>query len=101
MTNPEAFAIVLEYLYTKDLNVARAITTSYDIILHTFLLACMYSLEDLKCKLECIIASNITEENVCSLLELANAHHAKWVSNIFFSPLFDNNSLAFTAEKRM
>jgi len=78
MTNPDAFAIVLEYLYTKDLNVVGN-CTSGDVLLDSFALANQYCLEPLKYKLEALIALSVTVENVCSLLVLADAYQAEQV----------------------
>lgn len=73
---------MLEYLYTKDLNVVRP-TMPIDLMIDTFVLSNQYSLEPLKCKLEVIISLSITDENVCSLMLFADAHQAVKVRNNF------------------
>lgn len=48
-------------------------------MIDAFALSNHYSVEPLKCKLEAILALHITEENVCSLLLLADAYQANRV----------------------
>ena len=72
-TNPEAFMKVLEYLYTKDLSVVGA-TMPIELMIDTFSLASQYNVEPLKYKLGVMLSMNITVENVCQLLLLADAH---------------------------
>jgi len=55
--NPEAFAKVLEYLYTKDLNVVGQ-TMPRDLLTNTFDLANRYNVDPLKLKLETILGTN-------------------------------------------
>ena len=73
-TNPEAFMKVLEYLYTKDLSVVGP-TMPIELMIETFLLASQYNVEPLKYKLGVMLSWNVTVENVCQLLLLADAHH--------------------------
>jgi len=47
-----------------------------DLIINTLTLASEYNLDPLVFKLEHMLALNITKENVCSLLMLADAHNA-------------------------
>jgi len=77
--NPDAFAIVLEYLYSKDIHVAGP-SMPFDLMMDTFILASQYGLEPLKLKLEYLMLLNITVENVCCLLVHATAHNASKVS---------------------
>ena len=72
-TNPEAFMKVLEYLYTKDLSVVGP-TMPIELMIETFSLASQYNVEPLKYKLGVMLSMNITVENVCQLLLLADAH---------------------------
>ena len=73
MVNPDAFEIVLEYLYTKEFHV---VGNAWDLLIDIFELASQYNLEVLKHKLEYTLALNITEETVCSLMIFADAHMA-------------------------
>jgi len=73
--NPEAFSIVLEYLYTKNLNVVGH-EMSNEQIIETFSLATEYGVEPLRFKLETMLELRIDVENVCSLLVFSDIHRA-------------------------
>ena len=81
--SPKAFAIALEYLYTKDLNVIGP-KMPVDLLIDIFSLASQYDLMPLIQKLEAMLVSKITVENMASLLVLADAHHATLVSALTF-----------------
>lgn len=68
----EAFLVVLEYLYTRRLNFELL----QDNVVEVFLLSCRYSLRRLKVELEAIIGSNLSADNVCSILLVADQHDA-------------------------
>jgi len=89
--------VILEYLYTTDLNVVIP-SMPLEILLHIFTLASQYGVEPLKCKLEAILAMKITEENVCSLLLLADAHQAAKV-RILFLMILSQQSIQTTKKQ--
>ena len=83
MTNPQAFAKVLEYIYTKDLNVVNH-TMDKDFLIAVFELAGLYDMEPLKYKLELLMLTwQLTKTNVCYLMILADQHRANKVRSVF------------------
>jgi len=94
-TNPEAFAIVLQYMYTKELDV----DTVADQIVDVFALACQYGLKTLKSELETLIAYNLTEDNVSSLIVMADSQGAIKVCNTY--SLREKPYKSFAAENRL
>lgn len=64
MVNPDAFGIVLEYLYTKDLSVIGP-RIPLNLLIDTWSLASQYIVEPLMCKLEAMI-TYIKEESETS-----------------------------------
>lgn len=78
--NPDAFEIVLKYLYTKDLNFVNLKQVTGDVILEAFLLASEYDLEPLQKKLEQILILYISEKTIFHFLLLADVHRATVVS---------------------
>ena len=69
---------MLEYVYTKDLDFVGPSIPS-DVLVDTLNLASQIGLEPLKLKLESVLALEITVENVCPLLVLADAYNATMV----------------------
>jgi hypothetical protein len=76
---PAAFEVVLNYMYSREVNmdaINRAEENGSSLIIDIFQLACKYDEKRLKSELEAIIAYNLSEENVCSLLLLADQFNA-------------------------
>ena len=100
-TNPIALIKVLEYLYTKDLKVVGSMPI--ELIIDTFVLASHYQVEPLKYKLEIMLSLNITVENVCQLLLLANTYECVKV-RLHCIPLVllnNNTTNTYIVERRM
>lgn len=89
MVNPEAFRMVLKYLYTKDLNIVDPDSLA-ELLLDTLALAHQYVVEPLKSKLEFLISEQITVENVCSLLVFAHTYQLDKVIPILFHSAFSD-----------
>lgn len=76
---PAAFSVVLQYLYTREVNmdaINKADEAGTSSIIDVFQLACKYDEKRLKADLEAIIAYNLSAENVSSLLLLADQFNA-------------------------
>jgi len=67
----EPFMIVVEYIYTKDLDKALEAVTESNIV-GVFTLACRFDVRKLKSELESLLAYNVTSENAESFMELAD-----------------------------
>jgi len=85
--NPEAFTVVLKYLYTKNLNIVGP-NNPVELLIDTLSLAHEYSVEPLKCKLEYLVSLQITVENVCSLLVFAHSYQLPTVTSTVFHCAF-------------
>jgi hypothetical protein len=71
-TSFASFRVVLQYLYTKEINVEEV----GDNIISVFELASRFDIKQMKSTLETIISYNLADDNVASLLLLAEAQGA-------------------------
>jgi len=85
--NPEAFTMVLKYLYTKDLDIV-GLNSPIELLIDTLSLAHEYDVEPLERKLEYLVSLKITVENVCSLLEFAHSYQLYTVTSTLFHCAF-------------
>jgi len=81
---PRTLQLLVEYLYTDQIEIEP------DLAVDMFIVADRYRLERLQRMCECVILSNLSTENVCHILETADALNATQLRGIAFRWIIHN-----------